>query len=408
VSAAALVSNLGAHALQVGALVGAGGLLAWALRLRAPEVLLAWWRLLLAAAVALPVLQPWRAGRSAAAWSMDAVTAGAAAAGPGSSWAAPAIVALLAAGAAFRLGRLALGTAKLRRWRRAARPLAGPGLAAVQDAAHRAGARARVYLSPAVQVPSTYGVRRPVVLLPERFAALEPARQRDVLVHELLHVRRRDWSAALAEEIASAVLWFHPAVGWLLGRIRLAREQVVDAAVVARTGERRGYLETLLAFAAVPAPPAPAPALFARPHLECRIDLLMEEDTMPRSRSWALMAVAALAVSLVAARVVTAFPLQAAAAAGKKTAPERKVVSKTPVTYPVEAKKKGVQGMVVLDVLITAAGDVTDVKVVKGPEELRESAASGVRQWKYEPGDVDTRATLTIRYILDKKDGAKD
>jgi TonB family protein len=384
-------------------------LLAWALRLRAPEVLLAWWRLLLVAAVALPVLQPWRAGRSAAAWSMDAVTAGGAAAGPGSSWAAPAIVALLAAGAVFRLGRLALGTAKLRRWRRAARPLAGPGLASVQDAAHRAGARARIYLSPAVQVPSTYGVRLPVVLLPERFAALEPARQRDVLVHELLHVRRRDWSAALAEEIASAVFWFHPAIGWLLGRIRLAREQVVDAAVVARTGERRGYLETLLAFAAVSAPPAPVAGLFSRPHLECRIDLLMEEDTMPRSRSWALMAVAAVAVSLVAARAVTAFPLQAAATAvGKKTAPERKVVSKTPVTYPAEAKKKGVQGMVVLDVLITAAGDVTDVKVVKGPEDLRESAASGVRQWKYEPGDVDTRATLTIRYILDKKDGAKD
>ena len=56
----------------------------------------------------------------------------------------------------------------------------------------------------------------------------------------------------------------------------------------------------------------------------------------------------------------------------------------------------------VLDVLITAAGDVTEVKPVKGPEELREAASAAVRQWKYEAGPADTRATLTIRYILDK------
>jgi len=260
-----------------------------------------------------------------------------------------------------------------------------------------------------VEVPATYGARHGVVLLPERFAALEPARQRDVLVHELLHVRRGDWSAALVEEGAAALVWFHPAVAWLMGRIRLAREQVVDAAVVARTGERRGYLETLLAFAAVRTPPAPAAGLFSRPHLECRVDLLMEEDTMPRSRSWTLMAVAAAAVSLVAARAVTAFPLQAAVPAAGKTMAERKVVTKTPPTYPEEAKKKGVEGSVVLDVLITAAGDVTDVRPVKGPDELREAAASAVRQWKYEPAKTDTRATLTVRYILDKKkDGAKD
>jgi D-alanyl-D-alanine endopeptidase (penicillin-binding protein 7) len=249
-----------------------------------------------------------------------------------------------------------------------------------------------------------------VVLLPERFATLERARQRDVLVHELLHVRRGDWSAALLEEMAAAVLWFHPAIAWLLGRIRLAREQVVDAAVVARTGERRGYLETLLAFAAAATPPTGAAGLFSRPHLECRVDLLMKEDTMSRSRSWTLMAVAAAAVSLVAARAVTAFPLQAGApAAGRKTLAERKVVTKTAAVYPAEAKKKGVEGSVVLDVLITAKGEVTEVKAVKGPEELKESAVSAVRQWKYEPASVDTRATLTIRYLLDKKSpGAKD
>jgi hypothetical protein len=36
--------------------------------------------------------------------------------------------------------------------------------------------------------------------------------------------------SALAEELIAALFWFHPALGWLRARIRLARELVGDAA----------------------------------------------------------------------------------------------------------------------------------------------------------------------------------
>ena len=62
------------------------------------------------------------------------------------------------------------------------------------------------------------------------------------------------------------------------------------------------------------------------------------------------------------------------------------------------------QGDVVLDVLITAAGKVEDVKVAKGPRELHDSARAAVREWRFEPGPQDTRGTLTIRYVLDKEE----
>jgi TonB family protein len=242
--------------------------------------------------------------------------------------------------------------------------------------------------------------------------SLPPASQRDVLMHELRHVRRGDWARAVAEELIAALLWFHPAVAWLRARIRLARELVVDAEVVARTGERRRYLETLLAFARADGVPPPAAALFSPPHLESRIDALMKEDTMTRARTWAALAVSGAMVALAGATVVNAVPLRllgAAEAGGPapKTARERKLIQKVQPTYPADAKKAGIEGSVVLDVLITAAGDVTDVKVVKGPEELREAASAAVRQWKYEAGSADTRANLTIRYILEKKDGAE-
>ena len=409
-SATTFLANLVAYSAQVAVVVVAGAGLARLTRLRAPTALLGWWRLLLLLSVLLPVLQPWPGPPVRVAGGETFVTGGAS----GRSFVVPwagAIVILLAGGTALRLARLALGLARLRRWRKGAAPAEGHlDARLIAGAVRDAGAEARLCLTSAVEVPATYGTLRPIVLLPQRMLTLLPSAQLDVLLHELRHVRRADWSAAVLEELIAALLWFHPAVAWLCARIRLTRELVVDAEVVARTGERRRYLETLLAFAPAEGVPPPAAALFSPPHLESRVDALMKEDTMTRARTWAALAASAAVVALAGAAVVTAVPLRSRGAETSATAPksaprERKIVQKAQPTYPAEAKKSGIEGSVVLDVLITAAGDVTDVKVVKGPEELREAASAAVRQWKYAPGDVDTRATLTIRYRLDKKDG---
>ena len=45
-----------------------------------------------------------------------------------------------------------------------------------------------------------------------------------------------------------ATFWFHPALLWLIGRMRLAREQVVDFEVVMLTSARKTYLKALLEF----------------------------------------------------------------------------------------------------------------------------------------------------------------
>jgi bla regulator protein BlaR1 len=408
VSPSTLLSNLLAHWVQVAVVIAAGAALARLTRLRSPAALLGWWRLLLLVSILLPALQPWPRPPLHVAGGQTFVAEAVGGSLAVVPW-ARAVLFVIAAGTAFRLFRLGLGLARLRAWRRSARPAdacldAGAIAAAVRDA----GASAQLLLTREVDAPATYGARRPVVLLPERMSSLPPAGQRDILLHELRHVRRGDWSRAAVEELIAALFWFHPALAWLRGRIRLARELVVDAEVVARTGERRRYLETLLAFAEADGVPPPAPALFSPPHLASRVDALMKEDSMTKARTWSALAASAAVVALAGATVVTAVPLRSrggddTAKAAPRTAKERKVVQKTPPTYPLDAKKAGIEGSVVLDVLITAAGEVTDVKAVKGPEELREAAAAAVRQWKYEPGPVDTRATLTIRYALDKE-----
>jgi beta-lactamase regulating signal transducer with metallopeptidase domain len=108
-----------------------------------------------------------------------------------------------------------------------------------------------------------------------------------VVCHELIHVQRRDWLWVLGEETVRAVLWFNPAVWWLIARVQLAREELVDELTVLATNRRRAYMEALLAFADE-TPLAPAAAFARRRHLFRRMVLLSKEGVMSRSASCSL------------------------------------------------------------------------------------------------------------------------
>ncbi|MFB3921116.1 MAG: energy transducer TonB [Terriglobia bacterium] len=71
--------------------------------------------------------------------------------------------------------------------------------------------------------------------------------------------------------------------------------------------------------------------------------------------------------------------------------------------YPPEAKKKGIEGLVKIDVTVNTKGEVIKTKVVSGPEELREAALTAVRQWRYKPLDADFIVTVDVNYQLAKK-----
>jgi TonB family protein len=53
--------------------------------------------------------------------------------------------------------------------------------------------------------------------------------------------------------------------------------------------------------------------------------------------------------------------------------------------YPQEAKLHGVQGDVVLRIVVSEQGDVVAVKYVEGPQQLARAAVDAVKQWKYTP-----------------------
>src|SRR5262249_55997227 len=101
--------------------------------------------------------------------------------------------------AAYGLFLLLRATRLLDSWRRTRRLLgraeaAPPALAAVGAACAAAfGREMRLRLSREVSAPMTFGLRRPVIVLPEAYArSAGHEALRGALAHELAHVARRD------------------------------------------------------------------------------------------------------------------------------------------------------------------------------------------------------------------------
>ncbi len=76
------------------------------------------------------------------------------------------------------------------------------------------------------------------------------------------------------------------------------------------------------------------------------------------------------------------------------------VLSEVRIPYPEEAKKKGIQGAVVMDLLIDAEGKVREAKLLKGlGGGLEEAALNAVKNFKFRPAMVQGKSvTVRIRY----------
>jgi len=404
-SAAHWLGNLAAWSVQAAVLIAAGGMAAWAFRLRAPRIRLAYWQTLLAICLLLPAVEPWR---RAADSNIDFAMTSARAVSPNHApahslpW-RQALLFVLASGCAARGLWLAVGFGKLRRWRRNAQVFAPlpPRLDLLRAAV---APQAEFRLSPALSGPVTFGLVRPLVVLPGRFAELPADIQEAIVCHELLHVRRRDWIVTVTEQAIRAALWFHPAVWWLIGQAQLAREQTVDGEVVALTGNREQYLNALLAMAGSrPALDLAPAALFLRKrHLKNRVALLLKEVTMSK-RNLVSFCAASCGVLLAAGWLALhTFPVQAAPV--PQEAAQSNLLHSVAPKYPQAAREKHIEGAVVLEVHIDAEGHVSDAKVIGGPEELRSAALEAILQWHYSPQamTLPTTTEVTMEFKLPK------
>lgn len=104
----------------------------------------------------------------------------------------------------------------------------------------------RILTSAMVEIPATIGWLRPVVLLPiSALTSLTPEHIELLLAHELAHIRRHDYLVNLVQTAVCTVLFYHPAVWWVSGRIRAEREHCCDDLAVCATGSVAAYANAL-------------------------------------------------------------------------------------------------------------------------------------------------------------------
>ncbi|QDV51796.1 M56 family metallopeptidase [Gimesia fumaroli] len=171
-----------------------------------------------------------------------------------------------------------------------------------------------VKISASVHSPCLVGFWKPVILLPAQNRLTEPV-LRDIFLHELAHLARRDCLFHLLARIATAILFFQPLVWRLSRRLEFIADDLCDDYVIQYGSGRKSYANTLVDFAEqLPALPLATEAGLAmvslRSSLSRRIMRIMDSSrslTLRLPARWvALIAVLGITATASAALIVNA------------------------------------------------------------------------------------------------------
>ncbi len=319
-----------------------------------------------------------------------------------------------------------IGGFRLMRGLRAVRHQAVPLAAA--DRARLAGLAARVGLRPGrvsgCQVaPDSWlgvvGFFRSRIVIPEGLlSALDDQEAESVLLHELMHVKRRDNLLRLCQAAVVAVFWFHPLVWWLDRRLRWESERACDEGVLRLTRANRAYATGLFkATRYALGLDLPGVSGMSRMRLQSRLCAVLNHQHRKDSPVKLALTGTALAGLFGLTALVTTNP--ATADETKSSAPQQfaaqaaetvyeigeldvppKVRTQTQPKYPAELKKAGVKGELVLSFVVDRDGNVGEIRVVTATDErFIPPATEAVRQWKFIPGTKNGRPVNVLMQL---------
>jgi TonB family protein len=360
-----------------------------------------------------PVVTMWAAYRGPAAVTATAVAAVAQAstvvlAAPVGTWVVRLDARALpvwSLGVLFFALRLMWGSRQVSTLRRRGETAEEAVLAVAASVAARLGLARPVHvlMSALAEGPGVVGWIRPVILLPAAtLAGLTPQQFEAVLAHEIAHILRYDYLVNLLQMLVEALLFYHPAVWWVSGRIRHERELCCDDVAVRACGDAVCYARALTSLERLRAQ-APALAMGSTSgRLLYRIERLM--GAAPQEQSPARWpGIVALAAGLVCVALTTNWargqaPVPPDQAGVKVDLGKSSVVNRTGVTYPQAAQTKGVKGEVTVQVTVDENGNVSDARVVKGPEELRKGVLQSVLNWKFAQDAAKSKQQVKVEF----------
>ena len=216
-------------------------------------------------------------------------------------------------GAGIVLLRLLLGSLTIRRLARRSMPVEGSDWGDVLDDLRATFALRRpvsLRISDQTIPPMTWGLFRPVVLLPDTAIEWTSSRRRLVLAHELAHIKRSDGILQILLQAVCSLYWFNPLVWYAARRLRIERECACDDSVLTLGADADDYADHLLQVARTLNPGGglslATVAMAHRSQLETRLLSILDNRTRRQtvSRAAAVFLFSAVAaVTLIVATV---------------------------------------------------------------------------------------------------------
>ena len=266
---------------------------------------------------------------------------------------------------------------------------------------------------------------------------LDKESQNEILMHEHTHARQWHSMDVVISEFINIFCWFNP-FSWLLKtEIRLNLEYLADNKVTETLSNCKQYQYHLLGLAHTQKETALCNN-FNVSHLKRRIIMMNKKRTRTAGRiKYALFA--PLAAALLLASNISCVSTEKNEEERSSTSEESRsvkvpegevfqVVEEMPefpggmgecmkfigknIKYPTQAQENGIQGRVIVQMVVTKEGDIAESMVVRGVDPLLDAEAlrviNSMPKWK--PGKqrgeaVNVKYTIPVNFRLSSSDG---
>ena len=250
---------------------------------------------------------------------------------------------------------------------------------------------------------------------------MEDESQDEILMHEQTHARQWHSVDVIVSELANIVCWFNP-FSWLLkGEIRLNLEYMADNQVAKTMEDSKQYQYHLLGLAHTNSKTG-LYNNFNVSQIKSRIIMMNKKRTRTAGRiKYALFVPLAAALLLASNISCTSTETQEANTEVMESRAVEgevfQVVEEMPefpggmaecmkwlaqnIKYPAEAQEKGIQGRVIVQMVVEKDGTITHAKVVRGVDPLLDTEALRVvnSSPKWKPGKQNGEA-VRVKYTL--------
>lgn len=262
----------------------------------------------------------------------------------------------------------------------------------------------QVKFSEDIASPMSFGLFKPVVILPAAASEWAESTLEDVMLHELSHIKRLDWPTMLFCHVMTSLFWINPLLWFAKSRINEAAEQACDGAVLRYGKDGVGYAEDLLRLARESLVNKQAPLLaqlmFDESNLTMRIRNILDGKLIGKASKVFVAGLTFAALLVVSA--CSGVNLIGSNLQDQEILP---TVAEPPL-YPSRAAAEGVEGWVLVSFTVKADGMVEEdsVKVVDAePAEIFDRNSIGAaRRFEFQPRIRNGRAVEIpgVQYVF--------